>query len=162
MNFIKTFFINFIFSISIVIFLKWKAALNAMNINWTNIVSIMKLFGLKYWFAIQFNSFCFVCLFSSSAISPAAFSAATSASLIFAKLAELWIKLFAIFSKLFSPSCWFLISFIWRIFIMKIVSLNCLTFLMMYSIVFSFHTCCSSKKMFRTKMIFCLCDIQTW
>ena len=162
MNFIKTFFIDFIFSVSIIIFLKWKAALNAINMNWISIISIMKLSELKYWFAIQFNLFCSVCLFFSSVISMVLFSAMTSASSVSTRIAEFRIGVFVIFSKSFSSNYWFLISFIWRIFIMKIVSLNCLIFLMMYLIVFSFHICCSSKMTFRTKMIFCLCDIQTW
>ena len=162
MHFLKTFFINFIFSVSIVIFLKWKIALNVMNMNWTNIVSTMKLFELKYWFAIQFNLFCFVCLFFSFATSSVTSLTTTSISLVFIKFAELWIKLFAMSFKSFSSNCWFLILFIWGIFIMKIVSSSCLTFLMMYFIVFLFHICCSSKMMFHTEMIFYLCDIQTW
>ena len=162
MDFIKTFFIDFIFSVSIITFSEWEIALNVMNINWTSIVSIMKLSKLKYWFAIQFNSFCSACLFFSSAISMMLFSAMTSTSLISVRIAEFWIGVFVISFKSFSSNCWFSISSIWKIFIMKIVSLNCLMFLMMYLIVFSFHTCCSSKMTFRTKMTFCLCDIQTW
>ena len=156
-----TLFIEFIFSVSIVIFSKWEIALNAMNMNWTNIVFAIKLSELKYWFVIQFNLFRFVCFFSSLAIPSMFISAAASASSVFAKIVELCVKMFAIFFESFSLNCWFSISFLWKIVLIEIVSSNCFMFLMMYSIVLSFQICCSLKMTFRTKMIFCLCDIQT-
>ena len=62
----------------------------------------MKLFELKYWFVIQFNLFCFACLFFLFIILMVLFSVVTSNSSNSVRIAEFRIGVFAIFSESFS------------------------------------------------------------